>query len=279
MSPIAPQQPGSPGTPSAVAILPARLGSTRLPRKMLLRETGSYLFEHTARNVLAGGAVQRVVIATDCAEIMDAAAEVGLEARMTDASHRSGTDRVYETWQQLEREGEGPYDVVLNVQGDEPDVAAADLSLLVAAFQDEEVQLATLCIPIDEDDEVQRTSAVKVVRATSGDALYFSRAAIPNTSHARDGATGTWLRHIGVYAFRPAALARFCSLPEGQLERLENLEQLRWLEAGGHLRVLEASHPPSGVDTAEDYSAFVARTNSAQASNPLPGTSPHGANS
>ncbi|MCB9915860.1 MAG: 3-deoxy-manno-octulosonate cytidylyltransferase [Planctomycetes bacterium] len=242
-----------------MAILPARLGSTRLPRKMLLRETGAYLFEHSARNVLTGGAVERVVVATDSEEILDAARAVGLEALMTDAAHQSGTDRVHEAWRALAAAGEGPFDVVLNVQADEPDVAAADLARLVDAFHEDAVELATLCTPL-APAEAARPSAVKVVRAANGDALYFSRAAIPDASHARAGAAPTWLRHVGVYAFRPDALARFVALPPSPLERAENLEQLRWLEAGGRLRVLDAAHAPTGIDTAADYEAFVTRT-------------------
>lgn len=252
-------QPTGQATLSSVAILPARLGSTRLPRKMLLRETGQYLFEHAARNVLESGAVDRVVVATDSEEVLSAAEEVGLEARMTSAEHRSGTDRVHECWRALEDEGAGPFDVVLNVQADEPDVAGADLSRLVGAFAAPAVELATLCVPLTSG-EAPLASAVKVVRAADGDALYFSRAAIPDTRHARAGANSPDLRHIGVYAFRPSALARFVALPEGSLEASENLEQLRWLEHGGRIRVLDAVHAPSGVDTREDYDAFAART-------------------
>lgn len=258
----------APGQPSevpatslrAVAIVPARLGSTRLPRKMLLRETGRYLFEHTVRNLEQGGAVARVVLATDSEEILEAAREVGVEARMTDASHRSGTDRVREAHDALASEGER-YEVVVNVQGDEPDVAAGDLERLVAAFEDPEVEVATLWTPL-APEEASAPSAVKVVLDARGDALYFSRAAVPDASHRRDGADGPpapYRRHVGVYAFRPSALARFCALPEGELERLESLEQLRWLEAGGRLRVLRADHAPRGIDTNEDYRAFVAR--------------------
>jgi 3-deoxy-manno-octulosonate cytidylyltransferase (CMP-KDO synthetase) len=259
MSSPAPQPTGSPRTLRAVAILPARLGSTRLPRKMLLRETGSYLFEHAARNVLGAGAVSRVLLATDSEEILSAAHAAGLEACMTSERHRSGTDRVHEAWQQLEAAGDAQFDVILNVQADEPDVAASDLASLVAAFEDPEVELATLCVPLDEETAL-RPSVVKVVRAASGDALYFTRACVPDSSHSREGATGGHLRHIGVYAFRPQSLTRFCGLSEGALERLENLEQLRWLEAGGRLRVLDADHSPSGIDTPEDYRAFVERT-------------------
>lgn len=244
-------------TSDAIAIVPARLGSTRLPRKMLLRDTGHYLFEHTVRNLEEGGAVSRVVLATDSEEIVAAAQEVGVEALLTDASHRSGTDRVNEAHDRLAEQGERPR-VVVNVQGDEPDVAASDLRRLVEAFDDPEVEVATLWTPLEEE-RATSSSAVKVVLDGAGDALYFSRAPIPDTSHRREGAPAPLRRHVGVYAFRPEALARFCNLPEGELERSESLEQLRWLEAGGRLRVLRADHAPSGIDTPEDYRAFVAR--------------------
>lgn len=271
MSRAATQRPGADsGTLGAVAIIPARLGSTRLPRKMLLRETGQYLFEHTVRSLEAGGAVARVVLATDSQEIVDAAAEVGIEARMTDPEHKSGTDRVHEAYEQLVAETGATYDVVVNVQGDEPDVAAGDLKRLVAAFTDPEVELASLWTELAPEGAAAE-SAVKVVLDARGDALYFSRSPIPNAAHRRDGASGPavpYRRHVGVYAFRPDALARFCSLPEGELEQLESLEQLRWLEAGRRLRLLRAEHAPSGIDTPEDYRAFVARLGTSPTQSP-----------
>ena len=273
MHPATPQPPGPPRTLRAVAIIPARLASTRLARKMLLRETGQYLFEHTARNLVASGAMERVVVATDSEEILAAAAEVGLEALATRADHQSGTDRVHEALGILLGRGDGPFDVVVNVQGDEPDVAARDLHRLVDAFRDPEVELATLWTSFESAEHVARASAVKVVLDANGDALYFSRAPVPSSSHARPDARGredlsAWKLHVGVYAFRPAALERFCALPTGELERLESLEQLRWLETGGRLRVLPATHRPSGVDTAEDYAAFVARLSAAPSPSP-----------
>lgn len=276
MRPATPHPPGPPRTLRAVAIIPARLASTRLARKMLLRETGRYLFEHTARNLLESGVFERVVVATDSTEIEAAATEVGLEALATREDHQSGTDRVHEALDRLVAEGAGPFDVVVNVQGDEPDVAADDLRALVALFEDEDVEMGTLWAEFGSAEEALRPSAVKVVLSSEGDALYFSRAPIPNTDHARLG--GLELAgddrlpklHVGVYAFRPESLARFCSLPQGVLERLESLEQLRWLEAGGRLRVLRASHRPSGIDTAEDYAAFVARVAGRSVASPDP---------
>ena len=242
----------------AAAILPARLQSTRLARKMLLAETGQALIEHSARNALASGLFERVAVATDSSEIQDLLRAAGIDAVMTRADHQSGTDRVLEAAGKL---GLRDFDVLVNVQGDEPEVPREDLALLVGAFADPQVEIATLCCPIDDPAEFLSPQAVKVVRDARNDALYFSRAAVPCSIHARDGAaqdTGA-LRHIGVYAFRPAALERFCGIPVSRLERLENLEQLRWLEAGGKIRVLQTRRRALGIDTRHEYDAFVAR--------------------
>ena len=246
----------------AVAIIPARLGSVRLPRKMLLAETGRALFEHTARNVESSGVFERVVVATDSEEIRAAAEHAGLEAVMTSADHPSGTDRVYEAARGL---ADGPYDVIVNVQGDEPELEAADLALLVDAFADPRVEIATLCGAALDEQEARAPEVVKVVRDRVGDALYFSRALIPAFSHSPSSQSTSALqthpvmRHIGIYGFRPAALARFCALPRGPLEQIESLEQLRWLESGRRIRCLEASRVPLGIDTQRDYDGFVER--------------------
>jgi 3-deoxy-manno-octulosonate cytidylyltransferase (CMP-KDO synthetase) len=257
--------------PRAVAIIPARLASQRLPRKMLLDRTGDCLFVHTARNVASSGAFARVVVATDAEEIADAARAAGIECRTTRADHPSGTDRVHEAWRALEREGERA-DVLVNVQGDEPELAPADLARLARAFADAGIELATLCCPLGSADEVERPSVVKVVRDAAGDALYFSRAPIPARGHARGDERGAhWTilrRHIGVYAFTPVALSEFCALPTGRLEAEESLEQLRWLEAGRRIRVLEAERFPEGIDTLADYERFVARCAARAASSP-----------
>lgn len=255
----------------ALAIIPARLASQRLPRKMLLDATGACLFEHTARNTARCNAIQRVVVATDSGEILERASVAGLEAVLTRADHASGTDRAQEA---LSKVGPRDWDVVVNVQGDEPELDPRDLERLVAAFADPAVEAATLAGPLAEEDAA-RPQVVKVVRDARGDALYFSRAAVPwraveagHAAYARAGAQ-PWRacarRHVGVYGFRPAALSRFCALPRGALEELENLEQLRWLEAGERMRVVDARSVPLGIDTAEDYHAFVERTRGASA--------------
>jgi len=240
----------------AVAIIPARLGSVRLPRKMLLAETGRALFEHTARNVLDSGVFEQVVVATDSEEILTAAERGGLQAVMTRCDHPSGTDRVNEAARSL---AGGPYDVIVNVQGDEPELEGADLELLVRAFADPAVEIATLCGAATDLDQAREPTVVKVVRDAAGDALYFSRALIPAGSHSGAPEMHPVMRHVGIYGFRPAALERFCALPRGPLELAESLEQLRWLESGGRIRCLEASRVPLGIDTRRDYDGFVER--------------------
>ncbi len=260
-----------PERPRALAIVPARLGSRRLPGKMLLAETGRCLFVHTAENLARCPAIDRVVVATDSEEIRSRARDAGLEAVLTRDTHESGTDRAHEALSGL---GPKAWDVVVDVQGDEPELDPRDLERLVAAFRDPSVAAATLAGPLEPAD-AERSGVVKVVRTSGGDALYFSRAPIPfrpapgdPAAYAASGAA-RWealaRRHIGVYGFRPPALARFCALPRGALERLENLEQLRWLEAGLSMRVVEAQSVPLGIDTAEDYHAFVERVRRATA--------------
>jgi 3-deoxy-manno-octulosonate cytidylyltransferase (CMP-KDO synthetase) len=184
---------------------------------------------------------------------------------MTRADHPSGTDRVFEAWRALAADRALRAGVIVNVQGDEPDIASVDLAALVRAFSEPSIEIATLAAPIVSEDEAARPSVVKVVCDRDGDALYFSRAALPTRGQARKEVlsqpiSAVLRRHIGVYAFTPSALERFCALPIGVLEAHENLEQLRWLEAGGRMRVVAASHVPHGIDTAEDYARFVARS-------------------
>ncbi len=249
----------SPGaTLAAVAVVPARIGSVRLPRKMLLRETGRFLFEHTVRNVERADFIRSVWLATDSDEVVRAAAEVGVRALLTSASHPSGTDRVREAVALLRASDGLAPDVVINVQGDEPEIAPADLDRLVAAFQDPAVEIATLWAPIESDAEHASPNIVKLVCDDAGRALYFSRAPIPAAAAHGEPACAP-RRHVGVYAFRPDALERFCALPPSPLERTERLEQLRWLESGGRVHALRAEHAPPGIDTRDDYRAFVRR--------------------
>lgn len=245
----------------AVAVLPARIGSTRLPRKMLLEAAGVPLVVHSARNALSSGVFARVVVAADDAGIIASCRTHGIEARATRADHQSGSDRVNECVAALIVEGERA-DVVVNVQGDEPELAAADFTALVASFDDVRVELATLSLPLADRAQFENPNVVKVVCDARGNALYFSRAPIPSRGHP--GAAGPLAarRHLGVYAFTPAALTRFCALPRGELEGTESLEQLRWLEQGYDVRVVAASRGTTSIDTLADWEEFKARVES-----------------
>jgi len=238
-------------------------------KKMLRRDTGMYLFEHTVKNALESKYVDEAILATDSEEIAEAAAGVGIEAVLTSVEHKSGSDRINEALAKLLAQGRGPWEVVINVQGDEPELPPEGLTAMVEAFRDTGVELATLMTRLGPSESPANPSIVKVVCDKLGYALYFSRAPIPSGSHARSvsvsGSMDPTRRHIGVYAFRPKALARFCALPEGDLERVENLEQLRWLENGGRILCREIKKAPPGIDTEQEYAQFVARWKNRQA--------------
>lgn len=184
-----------------------------------------------------------VIVATDSGEIMDICKKNGWKARLTAAEHPSGTDRVYEVAQTVDA------DVYVNVQGDEPLARSEHITALVELMRDPAVEVATIKTPCAQED-VNNPSAVKVVTDAKGRALYFSRATIP---HDRDrGSHPRYFKHLGFYAYRKAALKRFCALPESELERSERLEQLRFLENGIQIYVAETPYDTIGVDTEDD---------------------------
>lgn len=235
------------------AILPARLGSTRLPKKPLLAETGMFLIQHVYERVASARRIDRVIVATDSEEIVAAVRSFGGEVRMTDPNHPSGTDRVAEVARDLDSE------FVINVQGDEPEIDPLDLETVARALTEEGAALATLGIPFTNLEHYRNPNAVKVVVDASGHALYFSRSPIPWCAEdARHPPSGAW-KHIGVYGFERAMLARFADLPPCDLERTERLEQLRALHHGIRIRVSKARTEPIGIDTPEDYRRFVER--------------------
>ncbi len=227
----------------AIAVIPARLASTRLPRKLLLPLKGQPLLAHVYEAVRRSSLLADVIVATDSEEIMNLCRAQGWHARRTSAKHRSGTERVHEISRAVNA------DVYVNVQGDEPMTRPEHIAALLALMQDPGVQVGTLKTPMDEREAVN-PNAVKVVTDAFGRALYFSRAAIPydrdRAGHARH------FKHLGFYAYRKAALDRFCNWPESQLERSERLEQLRFLENGIPIHVAETPYDTVGVDTAED---------------------------
>lgn len=234
-------------TPGEVLILiPARMASTRLPDKPLAAIAGTPMIVHVLRRAQAAG-VGRAVVATDSDAIAAAVAAAGGEAVLTRADHASGSDRIFEALELLDPQG--GVAVVVNVQGDLPTVAPGDIKAALSPLADPAVDIATIAAEIREPSERTSPHVVKVVGSPVGPrrlrALYFTRATAPFGD-------GPLYHHIGLYAYRRAALARFVALPPSALERREKLEQLRALEAGMRIDVALVDTVPLGVDTPED---------------------------
>lgn len=226
-------------------VIPARLSSTRLSRKVLRAIAGRPMVEWVWRAAAQSGLMDPVIVATDSDEVAAACRERGIPVAMTSPECASGSDRVCEVARQIEA------DIYVNIQGDEPTLTADFFPPLLGLFDRPEVEVATLAVRCPAE-EFSNPNAVKVVTALDGRALYFSRATIP---FDRDGVgfAGYW-KHLGIYAYRKAALERFAALEPSPLERLEKLEQLRLLENGIALYVAEAPRDTIGVDTEEDLS-------------------------
>jgi 3-deoxy-manno-octulosonate cytidylyltransferase (CMP-KDO synthetase) len=228
-------------------IIPARLASTRLARKVLRPIAGRPMVEWVWRAAQASGLMDPVVVATDSDEVAEACRARGIPALMTSPACASGSDRVREAARQIDA------DIYVNIQGDEPTLTPDFFPRLLALFDRQEVEVATLAVRCPPE-EIANPNAVKVVTALDGRALYFSRATIP---HDREGAQGGgvfagYRKHLGIYAYRKSALERFAALPPGWLESVERLEQLRLLENGIHIYVAPAPRDTIGVDTEED---------------------------
>jgi 3-deoxy-manno-octulosonate cytidylyltransferase (CMP-KDO synthetase) len=236
-------------TSRVLGVIPARLASTRLPRKPLHPIAGRPLVEWVWRRAVASGVFDAVVVATDSPEVQAAARAFGATAVLTRAEHPSGTDRVAEVARREEWRG---YPVIVNVQGDEPFVRADHLQAAVDLVRGG-WEVGTVATPIASADEWREPSVVKVARGDDGRALFFTRAPVPFPRDAApDFASGAYLRHVGVYAYAREALLRWVSLPEGALERIEKLEQLRALAAGLSIGVALGEPAEGGVDTPAD---------------------------
>jgi 3-deoxy-manno-octulosonate cytidylyltransferase (CMP-KDO synthetase) len=227
----------------AIAIIPARLASTRLPLKILRDINGSPMLAHVYRAARSCSALHDVIVATDSEEIASVCRDNGWSVRLTSPDHRSGTDRVHEVAQTVD------VDVYVNVQGDEPLARREHLEVLLHLMENEAVEVGTLKTPCAPDD-INNPNAVKVVTALDERALYFSRATIP-FDRDRTG-TVAYFKHLGFYAYRKPALNAFCTWPESVLERSERLEQLRFLEHGVSIYVAETPYDTIGVDTEDD---------------------------
>lgn len=242
-----------------VAIIPARYASTRFPGKPLADQTGKPLIQHVCERVAQSVRIRTCIVATDDRRIVEAVAGFGGTAVMTAPEHPSGTDRIAEVVRGWAGSAE---DIILNVQGDEPEIEPGYLDRLVARLAEQPVDcpVATLACPFPVDSDPRDPNSVKVVLNRAGRALYFSRSLLP---YARDGggevADERPLLHLGVYAYRRAFLLELAGLQPGVLEQTEHLEQLRVLEHGYAIAVEVVEQACVGIDTPQDYARFVAR--------------------
>ncbi|MBS3648659.1 3-deoxy-manno-octulosonate cytidylyltransferase [Pseudaminobacter sp. 19-2017] len=231
---------------SNLILIPARMASTRLPGKPLADIAGKPMIVHVAERAAESG-LGRVVVATDTVEVADAVRAHGFEAVMTRVSHESGSDRIFEALSAVDPRAEVEF--VINVQGDLPTVEPATIAASVSLLDDPSVDIGTLGVEIDRDEERTNPNVVKIVGSPLTPsrlrALYFTRATAP-------WGEGPHYHHIGLYAYRRAALARFVALQPSALEKRERLEQLRALEAGMRIDVSLVDSVPLGVDTPED---------------------------
>lgn len=235
-----------------LAVIPARYASTRFPGKPLALIGDKPMIQHVYEQ--AKKAVEDVVVATDDKRIYDAVKAFGGKVLLTSDKHRSGTDRCFEALQKMS----GEYDVVINIQGDEPFIQPEQIETLKACFTDPKTEIATLIKPFDKDalwDDLSSPNTPKVVVNKRMEAIFFSRSVIPylrGTDRTKWLKTHTYYKHIGLYAYKTNILAEITDLEPSALEKAENLEQLRWLENGYSIKVGITHQQTIGVDTPED---------------------------
>lgn len=256
------EQHGKKSQPKVIAIIPARLVSTRLANKLLLDLAGKPLILHTLEQAKKAANVSRVIVATDSESILKIVKDSGNEAILTSAEHQSGSDRIAEVAEVLPENS-----IIVNVQGDEPLIPPSTIeSAVEAILQNDEIQMATTCEPIREIKDVLSPDVVKVVTDESDFALYFSRSPIPYPREAvrKNGSLESALlnepslislfrKHTGLYVYRREFLLKYTKLKQTVLEKTELLEQLRALESGAKIKVIEVSQSSIGVDTQEDF--------------------------
>ena len=246
------------------ACLPARYSSTRFPGKVLAKDTGKFLIQHTYERACVASLPQKVIIATDNEKVVAAAESFGAECVLTSPEHKSGTDRIAEAVRDLDVE------IILNLQADEPEIDPANIDRVAELLlHNPDYPMATLAAEFQNPDQIADPNIVKVVvtshegRATSdeiGRAIYFSRAPIPY-DREKDGVgpVSCYLRHLGIYAYRKDFLLKVTALPQTPLEKIEKLEQLRAIENGFGILVAKVEHVCNGIDTPQQYAEFVVR--------------------
>lgn len=230
-----------------VIVIPARYGAMRLPGKPLVLLGGKPMIQRVYERAKLASRADRVIVATDDDRILKAVAEFGGEARMTRSDHRTGTERVAEVAAHVEGE------VFVNVQGDEPLLDPVAVDTAIAALLEEPVaSISTVATPIKTPSDIMDPNVVKTVLDFDENALYFSRAPIPWVRDAANKVHVRPLKHLGLYVFQRDALLEYPTLPQGELEKIEQLEQLRWMENGWKIRVAEVEHDAVSVDVPED---------------------------
>lgn len=236
-----------------IGIIPARYASTRFPGKPLADIKGKPMVQRVYEQ--ASKVLPIVYVATDDERIFKAVKSFGGNVVMTSAEHPSGTDRCAEAVKKAEAERDERYDVVVNIQGDEPFIAQEMLLKVMSCFNDSKTDIATLVKPFEKDENIFNPNSPKVVVGANGFALYFSRSVIPflrGVELAEWPNRHTYLKHIGLYAYRTKVLHKLTALPKGKLESAESLEQLRWLENGFNIKVEQTEFQSVGIDTPED---------------------------
>jgi 3-deoxy-manno-octulosonate cytidylyltransferase (CMP-KDO synthetase) len=233
--------------PKVIVVIPARFGSTRLPGKPLISLAGKPMIQRVYERAKLALLANRVIVATDDERIVKAVEGFGGEARMTRTEHRTGTERVAEV--AAREEG----DVFVNVQGDEPLLDSHAIDVAVNSLLEEpQASISTVATPIKTPADIMDPNVVKTVLDFDGNAMYFSRAPIPWVRDTASKIQVRHLKHLGLYVFQRDALLEYPTLPQGELERIEQLEQLRWLENGWKIRVAEVEHDAVSVDVPED---------------------------
>jgi len=243
-----------------LACIPARYGSTRFPCKVLAKDTGKFLIQHTWERACLAKLPEKVIIAADDEKIVAAANTFGAECILTSVEHKSGTDRIAEAVRDID------VDIVVNLQADEPEINAANIDYLAELLiKNPDYPMATLAAEFKTLEQIADPNIVKVVLDCKGGAIYFSRAAIPyDREESGIGNIQQYLRHIGIYAYRKDFLLKITKLPQTPLEKIEKLEQLRAIENGFPILVGKVEHTCDGIDTPEQYAEFVKRYNKKQ---------------